>query len=89
MFVHLICDAYVSHTCALSLRVLLLSVTLLVAYLMKFEGMSAAQANNLIKKTRPQADPYTDALEAYSKQYLSSNTENETRKNTMGNDANH
>ena len=56
---------------------------------MKYEGMSAAQANNLIKKTRPQADPYTDALEAYSKHYLSSNTENETRKNTLGNDANH
>ena len=52
------------------------SVTLLVAYLMKYEGMSASQANILIQKTRPQADPYMDVLQAYSKHYLSSNTGN-------------
>jgi protein-tyrosine phosphatase len=74
---------------------MLLSVTLLVAYLMKYKGMSAAQANNLIKKTRPQADPYIGALQEYSKHYLSSNKEHATRKNeqeandTLENDANH
>ena len=55
---------------------MLYSVTLLVAYLMKYEGMSASQANILIQKTRPQADPYMDVLQAYSKHYLSSNTGN-------------
>lgn len=43
------------------------SVTLLVAYLMKYEGMGAAEANNLIKQTRPQANPYWDSLEEYSR----------------------
>lgn len=42
------------------------SVTLLVAYLMKYEGMGANEANNLIKETRPQAAPYWDSLEEYS-----------------------
>lgn len=46
------------------------SVTTLVAYLMKYEGMTATQANNLIQQTRPQADPYFDVLAAWSKQYL-------------------
>jgi hypothetical protein len=52
----------------------------LVAYLMKYEGMTAAQANNLIRKTRPQADPYVDALQAYSKHYLSSNRDNKVKQ---------
>ncbi|KAL7529619.1 hypothetical protein ACHAXR_003918 [Thalassiosira sp. AJA248-18] len=43
------------------------SVTLLVAYLMKYEGMGAEEANNLIKQTRPQAKPYWDSLKEYSK----------------------
>ena len=42
------------------------SVTLLVAYLMKYEGMGAYEANNLIKETRPQAAPYWDSLEEYA-----------------------
>ena len=46
------------------------SVTTLVAYLMKYEGMTAKQANDLIKQTRPQADPYFDVLAAWSKKYL-------------------
>ncbi|KAL3774440.1 hypothetical protein ACHAW5_004101 [Stephanodiscus triporus] len=46
------------------------SVTLLVAYLMKYEAMSASQANNLIKKTRSQAAPYFDVLRAYSERYI-------------------
>lgn len=48
------------------------SVTLLVAYLMKYEGMTATEANDLIKKSRPQAGPYWDALQEYSNNYLSS-----------------
>ena len=47
------------------------SVTLLVAYLMKYEGMTAAEANDLIKKSRPQAEPYWGALQEYSNNYLS------------------
>ena len=65
-----------SHSFNLSLLVMLYSVTLLVAYLMKYEGMSASQANILIQKTRPQADPYMHVLQAYLKHYLSSNTGN-------------
>jgi protein-tyrosine phosphatase len=42
------------------------SVTHLIAYLMKYEGMTAVEANNLIKETRPQANPYWDVLEEYS-----------------------
>lgn len=49
------------------------SVTLLVAYLMKYEGMSAWEANNLIKQTRPEAVPYWGSLEEYSR-YLDKNT---------------
>ncbi len=40
---------------------------------MKYEGMSAVEANDLIKKSRPEADPYWGALQEYSKKYLSSN----------------
>lgn len=47
------------------------SVTLLVAYLMKYEGMTAIEANELIKQTRHSAAPYFDVLKAYSKHYLS------------------
>ena len=42
------------------------SVSLLVAYLMKYEGFSAEDANNLIKETRPQAAPYWEALDEYA-----------------------
>ena len=63
------------------------SVTLLVAYLMKYEGMSSSDAYRLIKKTRPQAAPYWSALSAYEKQYLTlSKTETAVTKNaTMAN----
>lgn len=47
------------------------SVTLLVAYLMKYQNMKPKEANNLIKKTRPQAAPYWEPLEEYS-QFLKS-----------------
>lgn len=46
------------------------SVTLLVAYLMKYEGMDAEEANDLIRETRPKADPYFDVLQAYYEEYL-------------------
>jgi hypothetical protein len=71
------------------------SVTLLVAYLMKYEEMSATQGNDLIKKTRPQAAPYFNTLNEYSKRYISGNTENATKtkemeaKTELNNDANH
>lgn len=51
------------------------SVTLLVAYLMKYGGMTAVQATNLIKQTRPQADPYWDSLHKYSEQYVATRSE--------------
>lgn len=62
---------------------------------MKYEEMSATQANDLINKTRPQAAPYFNALNEYSKRYLSGNTENATTmmemeaKTASNNDANH
>jgi hypothetical protein len=43
------------------------SVTLLVAYLMTYSGMSIDEATNQVAKTRPQADPYVDALKQYKK----------------------
>lgn len=46
------------------------SVTLLVAYLMKYAGMGIDEATELIAETRPQADPYVEALELYQKHYL-------------------
>lgn len=46
------------------------SVTLLVAYLMKYAGMSIEEATRQVAKTRPQADPYNDALRLYKKLYL-------------------
>ena len=46
------------------------SVSLLVAYLMKDEGMTISEATKLIKKTRPQADPYTNVLKEYARRYL-------------------
>ena len=58
------------------------SVTTLVAYLMKYEGMTAKQANDLIKQTRPQADPYFDVLAAWSKKYLKRMVELDTNNNT-------
>lgn len=49
---------------------------------MKYEGMTAKQANNLIKQTRPQADPYFDVLAAWSKQYLKRKVDLDTNNNT-------
>ena len=43
------------------------SVTLIDAYLMKYEGMQAEEANDLVKKTRPQAKPYFSSLAEYSR----------------------
>jgi hypothetical protein len=37
---------------------------------MKYEKMNASTANDLIKRTRPQADPYMDVLSAYSEKHL-------------------
>ena len=51
------------------------SVTLLVAYLMKYEGMDAEEANNLIRESRPEADPYFDVLQAYYEEYLMDDVE--------------
>ena len=47
-----------------------ISITILVAYLMKHEGMNANEATALIKKTRPKAAPYFNVLEQYSKKYI-------------------
>merc|ERR1712029_688257 len=49
------------------------SVTNLVAYLMKYEGMTATEATDLIKETRPKAKPWTRDIDAYAKHYLKSN----------------
>lgn len=46
------------------------SVTLLVAYLMKYEGMKRDDAIALIQRTRDIADPYLDVLHLYEKKYL-------------------
>jgi hypothetical protein len=46
------------------------SVTLLVAYLMKYAGMSINEATRLIAETRPQAAPYDEALKSYERNYL-------------------
>ena len=46
------------------------SVTLLVAYLMKYANMSIEEATRQVAKTRPQADPYNDALKLYEKLYM-------------------
>ena len=46
------------------------SVTLLVAYLMKYEGMTSSDAIELIQRTRSIADPYLDVLHLYEKSYL-------------------
>ena len=48
------------------------SVTVLVAYLMKYAGMSINEATRLIAETRPQADPYVEALKSYQRNYLDS-----------------
>ncbi len=55
---------------SLGFRSFVPSVTLLVAYLMKYENMNASTANDLIKRTRPKADPYMDVLSAYSEKHL-------------------
>ena len=45
------------------------SVTAIIAYLMKYEGISADVANNIVRETRPEADAYFDALEAWAGYY--------------------
>ena len=55
------------------------SVTLLEAYLMKYEGMKATEANDLILKSRPEADPYWDALHEYKMNYLRSKSSSSIR----------
>jgi len=46
------------------------SVTVLVAYLMKYEGMDSEDALGLIQETRPIADSYRDVVKSYGKHYL-------------------
>lgn len=46
------------------------SVTLLVVYLMKYGGLSARDALELLQRTRPIADPYRDTVYQYGKYYL-------------------
>lgn len=46
------------------------SVSLAVAYLMKYEGMTSAEATDVVRRTRPQADPWWNVLDYYSKHYL-------------------
>ncbi|KAL3796112.1 hypothetical protein HJC23_000615 [Cyclotella cryptica] len=46
------------------------SVTLLVAYLMKYSGMEIGEATDLVAETRPIADPYVKSLELYRDRYL-------------------
>lgn len=46
------------------------SVSLAVAYLMKYEGMTSAEATDVVRRTRPQADPWWDVLDYYSRHYL-------------------
>lgn len=53
--------------------------TLLVAYLMKYEKMSAYEATELIQETRPIAAPYFDDLDSYNEQYaMPAKVENKT-----------
>lgn len=46
------------------------SVTLLVAYLMKYEKLSSEEALVVVQKTRPKAAPYQNVLDAYRERYL-------------------
>ena len=46
------------------------SVSTLIAYLMKYEDMEIEVATKLLVDARPFAEPYTDVLEKYSKNYL-------------------
>jgi len=46
------------------------SLTLVAAYLMKFENMKIEDTTGLISKTRSVGEPYTHALEEYAHQYL-------------------
>ena len=57
------------------------SVTLLVAYLMKYANMSIDEATSQVAKTRPQADPYIDALKLYEKKYLNRTIDERNTKN--------
>ena len=45
------------------------SVTLLVAYLIKYEGYEGEEALHLIQKTRPIADSYRDVIYKYGNKY--------------------
>ena len=56
------------------------SVTLLVAYLMKYANMSIGEATLQVAKTRPQADPYIDALKLYKNKYLNRTTNQRNAK---------
>jgi protein-tyrosine phosphatase len=46
------------------------SVTLLVAYLMKYEKLSSEEALLVVQKTRSTAAPYQNVLDAYRERYL-------------------
>ena len=59
------------------------SVTNLVAYLMKYEGMNASDANDLINITRIGADPYFEALDDYSRILENLNVQNRTITTTV------
>jgi hypothetical protein len=43
---------------------------------MKYAGMDINEATDLIAETRPEADPYVEALELYKKIYLAENAPN-------------
>jgi hypothetical protein len=46
------------------------SVTLVVAYLMKYAKLSSEEALAVVQKTRPKAEPYQNVLDAYRDRYL-------------------
>lgn len=46
------------------------SVTLLVAYLMKYEKLSSEEGLHVVQNTRPKAAPYQNVLDAYRERYL-------------------
>ena len=47
---------------------------------MKYEGMSSKEAVHLIRKSRPQADPWLEELEYYSDHYLAETVDQEQPK---------
>lgn len=60
------------------------SVSLVVAYLMKHEGMAAAEATKVVRETRPQADPWWEAIFLYSEQYLDRVDPSQVERSTRG-----